>query len=168
MLLLLLLLLLPHTPHQHLLLSFWQGIPAAASAFLLFADVSSCPPKNCLQCPLARRNFRAPLFRGLPGRGPPRALLSSPAQEKLALVEDGKERSGEYFIAQLGGIQRWMEKGRFYDVHRVHQKEGGRLLLLRVLLLQTKEGHTLLGRPFLENIRVRYGREIAVFAQLAS
>ncbi|XP_022591854.2 uncharacterized protein LOC34620685 [Cyclospora cayetanensis] len=47
-----------------------------------------------------------------------------------------------------------MERGRFYDVNRIHQKEGGQLILLRVLLLQQKDGPTIVGRPFLENIRV--------------
>ncbi|KAL8450816.1 hypothetical protein Emed_002273 [Eimeria media] len=89
--------------------------------------------------------------------GPPAlkaAVLGSPAQEKLALLGDGKERSGEYVLAEIGGFQRWLEKGRFYDVNRVKQKEGGRLLLLRVLMMQQKEGPTLVGQPFLENIRV--------------
>ncbi|CDI79254.1 ribosomal protein L21, putative [Eimeria acervulina] len=47
-----------------------------------------------------------------------------------------------------------MEVGRFYDVNRIKQKEGGKLMLLRVLLLQQKDGPTLMGQPFLENIRV--------------
>ena len=87
-------------------------------------------------------------------RGPLKAVLCSPAQEKLALVGDGKARTGEYFVAEFGGAKRWMEVGRFYDVNQIKQKEGGKLMLLRVLLLQQKDGPTLMGQPFLENIRV--------------
>ncbi|KAL8451473.1 hypothetical protein Emag_002695 [Eimeria magna] len=112
---------------------------------------------------LSQRVWRRPAcaVRGPPTSflgGPPlalkAALLSSPAQEKLALLGDGKDRSGEYVLAEIGGFQRWLEKGRFYDVNRVKQKEGSRLLLLRVLMMQQKEGPTLVGQPFIENIRV--------------
>ncbi|CDJ62252.1 ribosomal protein L21, putative [Eimeria necatrix] len=92
-------------------------------------------------------------YRGAP-RGPLGALLNSPAQAKLAALGDGKSRSGEYLVAEIGGRKRWLERGRFYDVNLLQQKEGGLLLLLRVLLLQQQDGTLLLGQPFLEHIRV--------------
>ncbi|KAL8270877.1 hypothetical protein Esti_005171 [Eimeria stiedai] len=138
---------------------FALGFPLAAPASCLSAPVPFQASASFLSPPLWRRP-------GCAARGPPpssssgvplalkAALLGSPAQEKLALLGDGKERSGEYVLAQIGGFQRWLEKGRFYDVNRVKQKEGSRLLLLRVLMMQQKEGPTLVGQPFLENIRV--------------
>ena len=162
--LLMLALLLQLLPHEHFL---WNWRPHAAIAYLL----SPVHPTSWQKLLLGNSrtswlirvptSCRAPLFRlEKASKEPPKALLSSPAQEKLALVGDGKERSGEYFIAEVGGFPRWMERGRFYDVNRVHQKEGGRLLLLRVLLLQLKEGTTLVGQPFLDNIRVSYLRSL--------
>ena len=165
-LLALVLLVMQHQEQQQLPSASYWG-PPVASAFILPAVPTPLPglthsggpwgPPDPLLCGRPYRYVGAPDHH-LPG-GPPRAMISSPAQEKLALVGDGKERSGEYFLAEVGGFQRWMERGRFYDVNRIHQKEGGQLLLLRVLLLQQKEGPTLVGQPFLENIRVRHTEE---------
>ncbi|KAF8822571.1 putative 50S ribosomal protein L21 [Cardiosporidium cionae] len=81
-------------------------------------------------------------------------LNFSPAQEKLASLSDGKDRSGSYVIVQLSGRQHWMEIGRFYDVYRVSQKIGHQIHLHRVLLYQNYNGNILIGRPFLEKVRV--------------
>ncbi|KAL8429649.1 hypothetical protein Efla_004912 [Eimeria flavescens] len=132
-----------HQEEEHLM-----GPAEHVPAFLWPAG----PPPVRLRAP-PRQLFVGPPCRG-PRGPPPRALLSSPAQEKLALLRDGKERSGVYALVEVGGFQRWMEPGRFYDLNRVQQTEGGRLLLLRVLMLQQAEGATLVGQPFLENVRV--------------
>lgn len=132
-------------------------VPASSSSSAASIPLRSQGPWGSLGFSL--REGRHPHANGQKNasqRGPLRALLSSPAQEKLAMVGDGKERSGEYFVAEIGGSQRWMERGRFYDVNRIHQKEGGQMMLLRVLMLQQKEGPLLVGQPFLENIRVRH------------
>lgn len=83
-----------------------------------------------------------------------RSLLSvSPAQQKLSLMRDGKDRTGSFFICQLGGAQKWLEKGRFYDVPRIKGKAGSRIMLTRVTTYQSAEGEVLVGQPFLEQVR---------------
>lgn len=79
----------------------------------------------------------------------------SPCQAKLGKLQDGKDRSGRYFIAHLGGRPRWMEVGRFYDCNRIKQRVGSRIVLLRILRVGEADGTTRIGRPFLENYQVK-------------
>ncbi|CDJ37197.1 ribosomal protein L21, putative [Eimeria tenella] len=175
-LLLLVLLLLPPQQQQQQQLVSGFLLPAAPPGVCRSRGSGACwgpsgcfpggPPFGGPPRPWGAPLTGAPGAPGAPG-GPPRgapprgyrgaplgALLHSPAQEKLAAAGDGKSRSGEYLVAEIGGRKRWLERGRFYDVNRVQQKEGGLLLLLRVLLLQQQDGTLLLGQPFLEHIRV--------------
>lgn len=158
---LLVLLLLQHQQHQLGPKTEGSWGPLPASAFISRAPrlsgsiFSRGLPESWRGPPSGWGPVTGAPWAPLPVRGAPlQALLCSPAQEKLALSVDGKERSGEYVIVEIGGFQRWMERGRFYDVNRLKQKEGGRVLLLRVLMLQQRQGPTLLGQPFLEHIRV--------------
>ncbi|KAL8427484.1 hypothetical protein ACSSS7_007703 [Eimeria intestinalis] len=140
-------------------LSAWT-LPLTSPALCLSASAHLQNSLGYLRLPTCRRpscSLGAPPTPSSSRRGLPAlkaAMMGSPAQEKLALLGDGKERSGEYVLAEIGGFQRWLEKGRFYDVNRVKQEEGSRVMLLRVLMMQQKEGPTLVGQPFLENIRV--------------
>ncbi|PFH32188.1 putative 50S ribosomal protein L21 [Besnoitia besnoiti] len=77
----------------------------------------------------------------------------SPAHQKLLGLADQKDRSGSFFVAHIGGTQMIMERGRFYDVNRIHQKVGGRIHLHRIICYQAPDGEFWLGRPYLENVR---------------
>ncbi|PHJ25156.1 50s ribosomal protein l21 [Cystoisospora suis] len=78
----------------------------------------------------------------------------SPAQQKLLKLADNKDRSGSFFVAHLGGTQTIMERGRFYDLNRIHQREGGLIHLHRIICYAAPDGEFWLGRPYLENVRV--------------
>lgn len=80
--------------------------------------------------------------------------IVSPAQQKLLKLADNKDRSGSFFVAHLGGTQTVMERGRFYDLNRIHQREGGLIHLHRIVCYQAPDGEFWLGRPYLENVRV--------------
>ncbi|ORM41103.1 putative 50S ribosomal protein [Babesia sp. Xinjiang] len=83
------------------------------------------------------------------------ALLEWPANEKLAQLEDGYDRSGAYAIVHISGVPRWFERGRFYDVNRIQQQVGANVYLHRVAFFQSEEGWYVHGEPYLENVRIR-------------
>lgn len=80
--------------------------------------------------------------------------ISFPAQEQLAALNDGRDRSGSYAIVRISGIPRWVEQGRFYHIFRVHQREGKDIYLTRVNFYQSPHGWYIRGEPYLDNIRV--------------
>lgn len=81
-------------------------------------------------------------------------LINSPAQIKLAEIEDDKDRSGKYAIVEISGRARWVEEGRYYDFYRIKQEENKKINLNRILFFSDEEGKISFGTPFLENIRV--------------
>nr|CEL75867.1 TPA: ribosomal protein L21, putative [Toxoplasma gondii VEG] len=99
-----------------------------------------------------RETQLSPAF--LPERRRAMFPIVSPAQQKLLGLADQKDRSGSFFVAHIGGTQFIMEKGRFYDMNRIHQRVGGRIHLHRIICYQTPDGEFWLGRPYLENVRV--------------
>lgn len=82
------------------------------------------------------------------------ALINSPAQIKLAEVEDDRDRSGKFAIVEVSGRPRWVEEGRYYDFYRIKQKENKKINLNRIMFYSDEQGKVFLGTPFLENIRV--------------
>ncbi|KAK2197450.1 bifunctional Ribosomal protein L21-like/L21-like superfamily [Babesia duncani] len=68
------------------------------------------------------------------------ALIARPAQERLAKLDDGKDRSGSYAIVHISGVPRWVERGRYYDVYRLQQSPGAKVHLTRVAFFQSPEG----------------------------
>ncbi|EDO05423.1 ribosomal protein L21 domain containing protein [Babesia bovis T2Bo] len=82
------------------------------------------------------------------------ALLESPAVKNLAERQDGCDRSGAYAIVHISGVPRWFERGRYYDVNRIQQQVGSRVILNRVAFFQSEQGWYVHGEPYLENVRI--------------
>eukprot|EP00920_Eleutheroschizon_duboscqi_P039451 GHVT01094889.1.p2 GENE.GHVT01094889.1~~GHVT01094889.1.p2 ORF type:complete len:229 (+),score=22.23 GHVT01094889.1:438-1124(+) len=71
----------------------------------------------------ARRGGRA---GGLP---PLQSMAQLPAAaERLAALQDGKDRSGVSVTAQIGGVVSQLERGRWYICNRIHQLVGKPIL----------------------------------------
>eukprot|EP00918_Siedleckia_nematoides_P063028 GHVU01137258.1.p1 GENE.GHVU01137258.1~~GHVU01137258.1.p1 ORF type:complete len:294 (+),score=19.56 GHVU01137258.1:63-944(+) len=78
----------------------------------------------------------------------------SPAIEKLQSLTDGKDRSGTFAIVQIGGNQKRVEKGRWYECLRINNAPvGSKIWLTRVLFYQD-DVDSFIGQPFLEHIYV--------------
>nr|YP_009695321.1 50S ribosomal protein L21 [Nitzschia alba]QEI59575.1 50S ribosomal protein L21 [Nitzschia alba] len=59
----------------------------------------------------------------------------------------------KYAIIEISGKQFWIETGKFYDFNRISLKLNKRIILTRVLLFKNKKV-TLLGKPYLPNIKI--------------
>lgn len=60
----------------------------------------------------------------------------------------------KYAIVEISGKQFWVEIGKFYDFNRIPTELGKEILLNRVLLLNN-EGETLIGQPYLNNVKIQ-------------
>ncbi|UKJ89087.2 plastid 50S ribosomal protein L21 [Theileria orientalis] len=77
----------------------------------------------------------------------------SPAIDRLGKLDDGRDRSGCYAIALISGNPRWIEKGRYYDVYRIHQQVGKKIFLNRIEFFHSQAGWYVNGEPYLHNVR---------------
>jgi len=59
----------------------------------------------------------------------------------------------KYAIIEVSGRQFWIESGKYYDLNRIPTELGTQITLNRVLLVNN-EGDLLIGKPYLENIKV--------------
>ncbi|EKX72546.1 ribosomal protein L21family member protein [Theileria equi strain WA] len=82
-----------------------------------------------------------------------KAIIDRPAIDRLMNKKDSRDRSGCYAIVHISGNPRWMEKGRYYDVYRIHQRVGRRVHLLRLQFYQSPTGWYINGEPYIHNIR---------------
>mgnify|MGYP002066534884 CR=1 FL=1 len=60
----------------------------------------------------------------------------------------------KYAIVEISGRQFWIETGKYYDFNRISTKLGKQITLNRVLLLND-EGNLLIGKPYLENVKIQ-------------
>ena len=60
----------------------------------------------------------------------------------------------KYAIVEISGRQFWIEKGKYYDFNRIPTELGKQITLNRVLLLNN-EGDLLIGKPYLESVKVK-------------
>lgn len=60
----------------------------------------------------------------------------------------------KYAIVEISGRQFWVETGKYYDFNRIPTLLGKEITLNRVLLLNN-EGEILIGRPYLENVKIQ-------------
>lgn len=59
----------------------------------------------------------------------------------------------KYTIIEISGKQFWIEKGKYYNFHRIPAELGKQILLNRVLFCNN-DHNLLIGNPYLENIEV--------------
>ena len=59
----------------------------------------------------------------------------------------------KYAIVEISGRQFWIEKGKYYDFNRIPTELGKQITLNRILLLNN-EGNLLIGKPYLESVKV--------------
>lgn len=59
----------------------------------------------------------------------------------------------KYAIIEVSGRQFWIESGKYYDLNRIPTELGTQITLNRVLLVNN-EGNLLIGKPYLENVKV--------------
>lgn len=59
----------------------------------------------------------------------------------------------KYAIIEVSGRQFWIESGKYYDLNRIPTELGTQITLNRVLLVNN-EGDLLIGKPYLENVKV--------------
>lgn len=59
----------------------------------------------------------------------------------------------KYAIVEISGRQFWIETGKYYDFNRIPTKLGNQIALNRVLLFKN-EKNTLIGKPYLENVKI--------------
>ena len=59
----------------------------------------------------------------------------------------------KYAIIEVSGRQFWIESGKYYDLNRIPTELGTQITLNRVLLVNN-DGDLLIGKPYLENVRV--------------
>jgi len=59
----------------------------------------------------------------------------------------------KYAIIEVSGRQFWIETGKYYDLNRIPTELGTQITLNRVLLFNN-DGDLLIGKPFLENVKV--------------
>ena len=60
----------------------------------------------------------------------------------------------KYAIVEISGRQFWIETGKYYDFNRISTELGKEITLNRVLLLNN-EGEVLIGKPYLESVKVK-------------
>jgi large subunit ribosomal protein L21 len=60
----------------------------------------------------------------------------------------------KYAIIEISGRQFWIETGKYYDFNRISTELGKEITLNRVLLLNN-EGEILIGKPYLESVKVK-------------
>ena len=60
----------------------------------------------------------------------------------------------KYAIVEISGRQFWIEIGKYYDFNRIKIEFGQRIILNRVLLLNN-EGDVLIGKPYLESVKIK-------------
>ena len=60
----------------------------------------------------------------------------------------------KYAIVEISGRQFWIETGKYYDFNRIPTELGKQITLNRVLLLND-EGNVLIGKPYLESIKIK-------------
>jgi large subunit ribosomal protein L21 len=75
----------------------------------------------------------------------------------------------KYAIVEVSGRQFWIEVGKYYDLNRITTTLGKEIILNRVLLVNN-EGQVLIGKPYLNNVKVQgkvlehlRGRKIIVY-----
>ncbi len=59
----------------------------------------------------------------------------------------------KYAIVEISGKQFWIETGKYYDFNRIPTELGKEISLNRILLLNN-DGEILIGKPFLNNVKV--------------
>lgn len=60
----------------------------------------------------------------------------------------------KYAIVEISGRQFWIETGKYYDLNRIPTEPGKEIILNRVLLVNN-EGELLIGKPYLESVKVK-------------
>ena len=60
----------------------------------------------------------------------------------------------KYAIVEISGRQFWIEPGKYYDFNRIPIDLDKQIILNRVLLL-SNEGDVLIGKPYLESVKVK-------------
>jgi large subunit ribosomal protein L21 len=60
----------------------------------------------------------------------------------------------KYAIVEISGRQFWIETGKYYDFNRIPTELGKQIVLNRVLLINN-EGTVLIGKPYLETVRIK-------------
>ena len=60
----------------------------------------------------------------------------------------------KYAIVEISGRQFWIETGKYYDFNRISTELGKQITLNRILLLNN-EGNILIGKPYLETVKVK-------------
>jgi large subunit ribosomal protein L21 len=60
----------------------------------------------------------------------------------------------KYAIVEVSGRQFWIEIGKYYDLNRITTTLGKEIILNRVLLFNN-EGQVLIGKPYLNNVKVQ-------------
>jgi len=60
----------------------------------------------------------------------------------------------KYAIVEISGRQFWIEVGKYYDLNRIPTSLGKEVILNRVLLVNN-EGELLIGKPYLETVKVQ-------------
>ena len=60
----------------------------------------------------------------------------------------------KYAIVNISGRQFWIEIGKYYDVNRIPTPLGKKIMINRVLLLNT-DGDIITGSPYLDTTRVK-------------
>jgi large subunit ribosomal protein L21 len=60
----------------------------------------------------------------------------------------------KYAIVEISGRQFWIETGKYYDFNRISTELGKEITLNRVLLVNN-EGEILIGKPYLESVKVK-------------
>ena len=60
----------------------------------------------------------------------------------------------KYAIVEISGRQFWIETGKYYDFNRIQTELGKQITLNRVLLLN-EENNLLIGKPYLETVKVK-------------
>nr|QXM16393.1 ribosomal protein L21 [Chaetoceros gracilis]QXM17245.1 ribosomal protein L21 [Chaetoceros muellerii] len=59
----------------------------------------------------------------------------------------------KYAIVEISGKQFWIESGKYYNFNRIPTELGKEISLNRILLLNN-DGEILIGKPFLNNVKV--------------
>lgn len=59
----------------------------------------------------------------------------------------------KYAIVEISGKQFWIETGKYYDFNRIPTELGKEINLNRVLLVNN-EGNILIGKPFLNHVKI--------------
>nr|YP_009496158.1 ribosomal protein L21 [Plagiogrammopsis vanheurckii]AWT38598.1 ribosomal protein L21 [Plagiogrammopsis vanheurckii] len=60
----------------------------------------------------------------------------------------------KYAIVEISGRQFWIETGKYYDFNRIPTELGKEITLNRVLLVNN-EGEILIGKPYLESVKIK-------------